>query len=221
MKLVLFSLVLLSSAVSSNCQVIVTINYLDNELNALRAILGDWNRSTPSISTNLPGWPISNPTAVPCFSDAWKGVLCVQYPSPNITNRTSIVVGLILDDASIVGTLPPEIGGLQNLAILSLTRNPGLTGPIPEEINNLAALQILNLHDNNFNGTIPYFTNLGNLQELDLSGNQLTGDIPNLGGLTWLRTLKLSGNQLYGPAPAFLDSIISQGLANLTALTTL
>jgi hypothetical protein len=55
----------------------------------------------------------------------------------------------------------------------------------------------------------------------DLSGNQLTGDIPNLGCLTWLRTLKLSGNQLYGPTPAFLDSIISQGLANLTALTTL
>ncbi|CAM6061030.1 unnamed protein product, partial [Sphagnum tenellum] len=80
---------------------------------------------------------------------------------------------VILDDASIVGTLPPEIGDLQNLAIL------------------------------------------------DLSGNQLTGDIPNLGGLTWLQTLKLSGNQLYGPAPAFLDSITSQGLANLTALTTL
>ncbi|KAH8951005.1 hypothetical protein BDL97_09G002500 [Sphagnum fallax] len=192
MKLVFFALVLLSSAVSSNCQV-VTIIYYENELNALRAIFGDWNQSTPNIATNLPGWT-SNTSVFPCFADAWKGVLCVQYPIVNSTNKISIVVGLILDDASIVGTLPSEIGDLQNLAILSLTRNPGLTGPIPEEINNLGTLQILDLHDNNFNGTIPYFTNLGNLQELDLSGNQLTGDIPNLGGLTWLQTLKLSGN---------------------------
>ncbi|CAM6055326.1 unnamed protein product, partial [Sphagnum tenellum] len=220
MKLVLFSLVLLSSAVSSNCEV-VTIVYLENELNALRAILGDWNQSTPSVSTNLPGWPISNPTAVPCFSDAWKGVLCVQYPNPNTTNIMSIVVGLILDDASIVGTLPTAIGDLTNLVILSLTRNPGLTGPIPAEISNLAVLQILDLHDNNLNGTIPDFTSLGNLQELDLSGNQLTGEISNFGSMQWLQTLKLSGNQLYGQSPVFLDSSTSKGLANLTALTTL
>jgi hypothetical protein len=93
MKLVLFSLVLISSAVSNNCE-LVMIYYLANEMNALQAILGDWNQSTPSVSTNLPGWPISNPTAVPCFSDAWKGVLCVQYPITNSTNRWSIVVGL-------------------------------------------------------------------------------------------------------------------------------
>ncbi|CAK9236400.1 unnamed protein product [Sphagnum troendelagicum] len=219
-KLVLFSLLLLSSAVSSNCEV-VTIVYLENELNALRAILGDWNQSTPSVSANLPGRPISNPTAVPCFSDAWKGVLCVQYPNPNTTNIMSIVVGLILDDASIVGTLPTAIGDLTNLVILSLTRNPGLTGPIPAEISNLAVLQILDLHDNNFNGTIPDFTSLGNLQELDLSGNQLTGEISNFGSMQWLQTLKLSGNQLYGQSPVFLDSSTSKGLANLTALTTL
>ncbi|CAK9237249.1 unnamed protein product [Sphagnum troendelagicum] len=163
MKLVLFSLVLLSSAVSSNCE-IVEIVYLDNELTALQAILGDWNQSTPSICTNLPGWSSQN--VYPCFYNAWKGVLCMQYPIPNSTNRWSYVVGLILDDASIVGTLPTAIGDLTNLVILSLTRNPGLTGPIPAEISNLAVLQILDLHDNNFNGTIPDFTSLGNLQEL-------------------------------------------------------
>ncbi|CAK9236404.1 unnamed protein product [Sphagnum troendelagicum] len=80
---------------------------------------------------------------------------------------------IILDDASIVGTLPPAIGGLTNLAIL------------------------------------------------DLSGNQLTGPIPNFGSMTALQTLKLSGNQLSGPSPVFLDSSTSNGLANLTFLTTL
>ncbi|CAM6036392.1 unnamed protein product [Sphagnum compactum] len=163
MKLVLFALVLLSSAVSSNCEVIF---YLDDDLKALQTILGDWNQTTPSVSTILPGWRTSNQTAYPCFSEAWKGVLCGQYAIPNSTNRWSVVVGLILDDASIVGTLTPAIGDLTNLVILSLTNNPGLTGPIPTEINNLAVLQILDLHDNNFNGTIPDLTGLGNLQEL-------------------------------------------------------
>ncbi|KAH8944769.1 hypothetical protein BDL97_12G002000 [Sphagnum fallax] len=215
MKLVLFALVLLSSAVSSNCQV---ITYLDNELNALFAIFGDWNQSTPNIAINLPGWT-SNTSVTPCFNDAWKGVLCVRYPAPDNNNQQSIVVGLILDDASIVGTLSPAIGDLTNLVILSLTGNPGLTGPIPEEIINLGFLEILDLHDNNFNGTIPVFNSWG-LQELDLSGNQLTGPIPNFGRMTWLQTIKLSGNQLSGLSPVFLDSS-STGLANLTHLTTL
>jgi hypothetical protein len=56
----------------------------------------------------------------------------------------------------------------------------------------------------------------------DLSGNQLTGNIPNLGSMKLLQTLKLFGNQLSGPSPVFLDSSTPpQGLANLTALTTL
>jgi hypothetical protein len=64
-------------------------------VNALQAILKDWNQSTPSVSANLPGWlTYSNQTDVPCFFDAWKGVLCAQYAIPNSTNRQSIVVGL-------------------------------------------------------------------------------------------------------------------------------
>ncbi len=55
----------------------------------------------------------------------------------------------------------------------------------------------------------------------DLSGNQLTGEIPNFGSMQWLQTIKLSGNQLSGQSPVFLSSSTSQGLANLTALTTL
>ncbi|CAK9882202.1 unnamed protein product [Sphagnum jensenii] len=120
----------------------------------------------------------------------------------------------ILDDASIVGTLPPEIGDLQNLAILSLTSNPGLTGPIPAEIANLKSLQILDLHGNNFSGNIPDLSALTNLQQLDLSGNQLTGQIPNMMLISCLQTLKLSGNQLNstnGP----------EGLIGLECLTTL
>ncbi|KAH8951018.1 hypothetical protein BDL97_09G003500 [Sphagnum fallax] len=78
-----------------------------------------------------------------CYEDE---LLCVQYPIVNSTNKISIVVGLILDDASIVGTLPSEIGDLQNLAILDLSGNP-LTGDIPN-LGGLTWLQTLKLSGN-------------------------------------------------------------------------
>jgi LEA14-like dessication related protein len=90
MKLVLFALVFLSSAVFSNCFYII---YQDNEINALHAIFGDWNQSTPNIATNLPGWnPNTNP--FPCFNEEWKGVLCVRSPIVNSTNVNCVVVAL-------------------------------------------------------------------------------------------------------------------------------
>jgi cyclic lactone autoinducer peptide len=90
MKLVLFALVLLSSAVSSNCFHII---YQPDEMNALHAIFGDWNQSTPNVATNLPGWdPNTNP--VPCFNEEWKGVLCVRNPIDNSPDVNLIVVAL-------------------------------------------------------------------------------------------------------------------------------
>ncbi|KAH8951019.1 hypothetical protein BDL97_09G003600 [Sphagnum fallax] len=84
-------------------------------------------------------------------------------------------MGRTLDSASIVGTLPPEIGNLSNLVILSLTGYPGLTGPIPAEIANLTSLQILDLHGNNFHGNIPDLNKLPHLHQLDLSNNKFVG----------------------------------------------
>jgi hypothetical protein len=120
---------------------------------ALQAIFRAWNQSTPNVAANLPGWNDEITGSLPCFDFiSWKGVLCLHYVDPNSTtvsspnmstNITLVVVGLTLDSASIVGTLPKEIGNLQNLVILSLTGNPGLTGPIPAEIANLSSLQIL------------------------------------------------------------------------------
>ncbi|KAH9553217.1 hypothetical protein CY35_09G107200 [Sphagnum magellanicum] len=220
-KLVIVALVLISSAISNNGQDYV---FYESELDALQAIFEAWNHSTPNIAENLPGWGLltgSNGNFnYPCFNASdlpWKGVLCLQYVDPNTTSNSNItthvvvVVGLTLDSASIVGTLPKEIGNLQNLVTLSLTGNPGLTGPIPAEIANLTNLQILDLHDNNFNGSIPNLHALTNLQQ-DLSANQLTGQIPNVAGI--LETLILFGNQLNttnGP----------QGFATLPFLTTL
>ncbi|CAK9236402.1 unnamed protein product [Sphagnum troendelagicum] len=135
MKLVLFALVLLSSAVSSYCYYVI------------------------------------------CYEDE---LLCVQYPIVNSTNKISIVVGLILDDASIVGTLPPEIGDLQNLAILDLSGNQ-LTGDIPN-LGGLTWLQTLKLM-NKFDGLIDLasiFNPSSTLNVLDLSWNNFSGPLPSI-----------------------------------------
>jgi hypothetical protein len=222
MKLVIVALVLISSAISSNGQ--LSSGFYESELDALQAIFKAWNPSTSNITTNLPGWTSGSNYnySLPCyFETPWKGVLCLRYVEPNMTTTSNsnisssiVVVGLTLDSASIVGTLPKEIANLQNLVILRLTGNPNLTGPIPPEIANLESLQILDLHGNNLTGNIPDLISLPNLQQLDLSGNQLTGQIPNVTGISCLETLKLSGNQLNSTNG-------HQGLEALECLTTL
>ncbi|KAH9553233.1 hypothetical protein CY35_09G108300 [Sphagnum magellanicum] len=215
MKLVIVALVLISSAISSNGQE----PFSTSDVVALQAISKAWNQST----FNSTGWNFtgSNGDPYPCFDDVpWKGVLCIQYFYPNntTTNNPTAVVGLTLDSASIVGTLPKEIGNLRNLVILSLTGNPGLTGPIPAEIANLINLQTLDLHGTNFTGNIPDLNALIYLQKLDLSGNQLTGQIPNFDSIEWLEEVKLSGNQLNttnGPEGfATLPFLITLDLSN-------
>ena len=50
--------------------------------------------------------------------------------------------------------IPPELGNLENLAILALSDNQ-LTGVIPPELANLANLTGLGLNNNKLTGVIP------------------------------------------------------------------
>jgi len=109
---------------------------------------------------------------------------------------------ILLNNQGLTGSIPPEIGCLTNLAILSLSDNQ-LKGEIPTEIWEMTNLTHLILYVNQLTGEIPIeIGNLTSLTTLNLSNNQLTGEIPSeIGNLTNLTMLTLGSNQLTGEIP--------------------
>ena len=96
----------------------------------------------------------------------------------------------VAESEKLSGTIPPEIGNLQNLRYLYLGFN-NITGTIPSEIGSLALID-LNLSNNSLTGSIPEsFGNLVHLRSLYLQKNELTGSIPlQLQNLTGYRTFR-------------------------------
>ena len=138
---------------------------------------------------------------------AWHGVT---------TDADGRVTELNLEQGKLSGSLPPEIGDLENLRVLNLAFN-GLSGPIPPEIADLENLRVLNLAFNGLSGPIPpEIANLGNLRDLELGGNGLTGSIPpELGNMTSLEFLSIWGNFLTGSVPPELGNLASLGHLDL------
>ncbi len=108
----------------------------------------------------------------------------------------------------LVGSLPPELSRLPELAFIVLREN-GLRGSIPPEWGQLTHLEVLDLVGNELTGTVPpALGRLAHLERLDLGGNQLTGPIPaELGTLRNLQELNLSRNRLWGFIPAELGQL--------------
>lgn len=130
------------------------------------------------------------------------------------TNSSEEVTGLDLMDNNLVGSIPAEIGHLENLLQLNLAFNQ-LTGTVPPEITGLDNLTHLHLHSNQLSGNIP--PDIGHLQalrQLRHDENEFSGNIPtSIGELPELRDLRLHGNQLTGTIPSEIGQ-----LHNLTDL---
>ena len=106
---------------------------------------------------------------------------------------------LPLQDNYLTGSIP-DLGRLTNLTLLRMWNNQ-LTGKIPASLSNLTKLRYLELWENQLTGPIPDLRSNTGLVFLDLHSNQLSGNIPSMSGLEKLEELRLQDNLLSGPIP--------------------
>lgn len=149
-------------------------------------------------STDGPNWTDNTNWNTASTVDTWQG----------ITVTSGSVTSIYLNNNSLNGPIPTEIGDLTSLISLDLSQNQ-ITGSLPISLGNLVNCTALRLYRNHISGSIP--TEIGNmlaLIRLELPDNQLTGNIPpSLGNLTGLRYLQLGDNQLTGSLPASLGNL--------------
>ena len=125
--------------------------------------------------------------------ERWQGVTTAG-PEERVT-------GLRLAGLGLNGRIPPELGRLDRLELLSLQRNR-LTGGIPPELGDLANLKQLNLSFNALTGAVPpELAKLRDLSRLRLNHNRLTGPLPVALGDLRLSVLRLGGNDFDSVPP--------------------
>ena len=115
-------------------------------------------------------------------------------------------VRLVLNDNGLNGSIPPEVGLLQNLVSLSIQSSGTnvLSGPLPDSLGRLDKVVDVTITGNQLSGGIP--EGLGGwsaVETIDLSGNGLSGPLPaGFGPFPSLRTIDLSDNAISGAFPA-------------------
>ncbi|CAM6088875.1 unnamed protein product [Calypogeia fissa] len=158
------------------------VSSLSSDGNALLSLKASLNDSAGS---HLSSWIETD--ATPCN---WTGITC---------SADLLVIGLILPDLNLSGTMSDQIGQIVTLQNISLGSN-NISGPIPPSIFHLSELQYLDLHGNYLTGPIPSgFQSLINLEYLNLNSNFLVGGIPeDFANQTAVWYLDVSGNNALG-----------------------
>ena len=157
--------------------------------------------------------------------NTWRGITTdaegyvteIFLPWNNLTDSIPPELGdlgrlevLSLYGNELAGRIPPELGKLTKVTELSLSGNE-LEGPIPPEIGGMASVDTMWLSGNRLSGPIPpEFGNLVNLEQLALFENQLSGPLPaEFGKLKKLKDMWLGNNKFEGPLPPELGDMTS------------
>ncbi|KAL3515318.1 hypothetical protein ACH5RR_022220 [Cinchona calisaya] len=146
----------------------------------------------------LDNWNYDDET--PCL---WSGVTCAQVEKPFGGTLDSFrVIGLVLPNSKLFGSIPEDFGFIQHLRILDLSSN-FLNGTLPNSLFNASELQVLSLSSNALTGGLPEFSEgLKNVKLLNLSDNALSGNLPqNLPSLQDLTVVSLKRNFFSGTIP--------------------
>ncbi len=88
------------------------------------------------------------------ISNGWNGAAGTECDWYGVGCSYGSVSRIVLDDNSLSGSIPAELGNLTNLTSLYLNVN-SLTGSIPSELGNLTNLTGLSIGDNFLTGPLP------------------------------------------------------------------
>ncbi|KAK9025585.1 hypothetical protein V6N11_038448 [Hibiscus sabdariffa] len=148
-----------------------------------------------------------------CSDSSWNFTIATVVESGIVCNCSDgnnticHVTQILIKGHNLTGILPPELGNLTHLEVMSLLGNR-LSGPIPGEIGDIPTLEGLVLEDNMLGGSLPSnLGNLGRLSRLLLSANNFTGRIPeSFGNLKNLTDFRIDGSSLSGKIPDFIGN---------------
>jgi len=129
----------------------------------------------------------------------WSGSRC---------NADDCITEIEFEANNLVGTIPSELGNLNDLEILSLEQGD-LSLTIPDALGSLSSLRILDLDFNKITGTIPEaIYGLTELEQLDVNSNLMTGTISeSIGNLVNLRLFQVYENLMTGTVPTEIGNL--------------
>ena len=164
--------------------------------------------NTDVLTTWNAGTPLADFEGVSVDGNPPKVVALIWPPRSELTDADAKGAYTVDSTAALMGSLPPDLGKLDQLRYLVFAGHQ-LTGPIPPELGQIQYLEWLDLYGNQLNGPIPpELGQLHNLRRLFLDDNQLSGPIPSeFGQLHNLERLDLDNNQLTGCVPRNLRYI--------------